>query len=404
MIIHTSDNVYINENITINKSISYISQYRKKTIYMLKDKREVIIYFLVNNKQKVYLSPIDIDYFTLGTDLDDNPCFIAINNNKLYIYNLTDKYKIDFTNENYKILHTSCKILHIYQRDGFWYIIMKNATIDVYCPDFKFIKTIQLFNENIQDAIIIGTIIIFCHKDTIYYYDIVLKNIILKHSFDNIIDGFTFYDNELYLIMDGKVTIYNKDLTYNQELNYNFKIKSIYINYNDYKFNLSWLNYPYVKNIPFIIFNNLIEVKHSEPHNISSIYINDIYPSINNIEKENTNYKLDTESLFIIGITNLSLEQSGKLWEISNYKCSKYIKDIFRNVYEYVRIDNIFESFFLYIHPESGLIHAVPDHNEYIKFYTIIKDKEFYNASVTFNTKRYSTEYYLTTVNEKLSI
>jgi hypothetical protein len=302
-------------------------------------------------------------------------------------------------------------LLHAFQRDSYWYIIRTNNTrehsatyLDIYFPDRTFFATHKLYDDICVDAIIKGFIVYLLFDSTIVLYNILNKNTQNifdqhaknSHAFKTLLmhcpqSLFVTDDKHIYEINIHTCSI-KKIIACNTEI-----VTCCYPKY-DIKSNTHHTLFPYVAS-KYLEKNNLLWKTEKETFDNLCNGIYDI-SFISHLDSLNTSFtEYDTRFIYeIIESKSIESEKNIKLnlhnlqqnienylsvWLCSLTILSKTTTDFYnilenlqnKVLIEFVKNTNIFgDSFIIYYHPSTKILHFVPDHSDWMKIFSYDKN------------------------------
>lgn len=277
-----------------------------------------------------------------------------------------------------------CNILRIFQRDTLWYMFyVENEVFCLQIRDYSCsicLHSCRIFPEAVRNCILLGTLVVFVHKTSVYKYNLFdtkpTCTLTIDEDIEDIISNGNFIllttCSNAILVINVNEILDEKDNT--EVLVFPSIIEpswDLYVE-NDMRWSLISSNFPIIScpKVETICFHNklFIEALHEKCLDIASLCESTFPITICQKRKQ---YQLKLIDPFYVGDCIMRVIESNKC---SQMYCSHDL--LFgmdtREVFEVVFTDSK-RSAFIYIHPISGLQHFVVDSMLIAKHFRVSK-------------------------------
>lgn len=322
-------------------------------------------------------------------------------------------YGMLFTKEphttNYSTFHlvSRKKLIHVYQRESFWYVFSignsSETVLDVYFPNVTLFYTLTVTDEQCVDVILDGAIAILLTFSTIGYYDIITRKLSWFVDEENALSPhhFSFMwkteDNKLHVIDNHSISTVEEQ----SGNRITFKIENTQpVDYVcdsrfDIKSNTSDYNYPFVSCFSIsdnydllyeerhvfevlksntskkIVVKNPVRLTHHMPYNQLPGKKEVILPNLTGATSLYSLFSCD----FVISMDEFEKTEYFHICE--SPQCRKFIEFVTSN-------DTFGSSWLLYRHPISNGINCVPDNSNWLK---VFATNHSFNVPISFITQ-----------------
>ena len=338
--------------------------------------------------------------------------FYLTNQNQVFVSTINVMEKIGEPKYTVSFKNT---VVHMMNSDSIWYVcIHRDGKSYIQMYDMNFSKEIQkpilICDRHINKIIMIGCVFCYSTNNKLYTFDILNSSMKCLKTFDYVITDVTCNDVKLFIVLNQQTICHGSiddalSVPEHTELDFEFitqsfdsKIVEIYSVTDDIHWGSSSINSSYVNCIshsllqPIIqtrqlrIVESDIELQTSTEYPISDSIAIDIYQKMNitMMHAYAKRFRQSHNTFFDVD-PMLSLKANkGAMWHLLDLENT--------NRFEQVLSTGI--SYLLYVHPNTGWIHAVPDHSEFIKVLKTTNNNPLFISQVCFEGERHSECYH----------
>jgi hypothetical protein len=316
-------------------------------------------------------------------------------------------------------------IQEVYMRDMFWYIVTtskeQGTKVHVHLPTFVLVYTLDVSDHMIQNTLLEGsTRLLYSVGNEIHAYDLIERSssvVYMMHRTDAI-SCFSLHHGTL-IVATVNQEIYKVNLASEHNDLYalcEHPLRKLYFMQKDNKFNNTLFTFPHVRNIPLQNIDLLLGQEQLEFENAmkyghvvsTDVPMKEIYPDEDfysfDVKKSISEWMVQSKesNLHVKGPCYMIQQGKGIPWYFHHYHLNFSRIGQERHMYEMVAIgqQSVGHSYFIYVHPSTHAIHAVPDISGWIKCYTIRLDKHFWISKISLKGTKYAMDVRVKMTNE----
>ena len=407
-------------------NLTCVTQISQKKFALNMETNEIYIFkrnlLCPKSLEMKYQIGFNLVYMTGFVDVDCNTYLLLIddigNAHKLLVDFFTVLPKGSATKIAKLIDFQTTSLVRVIHQDGMWYIVHTNDAqhthVRVHGPNLDFAFSFQIFEGNVSDVILKGTHFIFSEQNKLHWYDLIKGSITRSVSLFNVgeISSFTYGFDELICASNETIFIVNIDsLEILRTAKVSGRVHDVIFLENDFKYSICEWKQEFVRVAPRAIVglvSNVNGLRSQGPQGVphDSVYpTKDLFYVDGAVDFHDFDFALKSADLnqnMFIEENSISVGQ-GTPWYHFQTRLPSNEYDKVREVIEINRTNETEYggTFFLYIHPKTKCVHAIPDMACYAKFLLIKSNELLWRSSIAVTCNRHSNVIYMKSIQER---